>query len=328
MSDSVVHNTYAETITFCSGALGSFLYGIFAILSFLAFRGLWLHRRDEGRAARYLALYFFALFGASTTFMAASMHYIVNMFIDYVFYAPQKVTANLLTDGHTTELKIASVAFVVINALSSGFLLYRSASRSGFKAVICIPAVVISTVSTIFSILTVAHLSNPTSFPFATIYISLSNALHLMLFLLSTCQLRLSTPGVGCVSMAVESTSLLSLSSIAFVASYASRDAVFNIFFAIQGQIMCIVPVSLILFASAPDEESVPDAGSGAVSAPQSLHVVVSEKTRSDSAKRTLSQHEHEHDGEDIEIIALDHESSQETRPRSALVSLDGAMPV
>lgn len=99
-----------------------------------------------------------------------------------------------------------------------------------------------------FSLLNAFHVVVATSpfgmsraVPYATVYVSLASALHLVIVLLSAVQ----PPSKAWTwpTFVLDSTALLALSTIAFVASYAAGNAIFNVFFAVQAYVMVRGPL-------------------------------------------------------------------------------------
>ncbi|EJD42416.1 hypothetical protein AURDEDRAFT_168486 [Auricularia subglabra TFB-10046 SS5] len=324
---------YQDNVNFVSCMIGAFFYGVHAVLFLMSMKEIVMSRgRKILTPDSHLALGFFiiALFAAGTTFMSAFTQFIMDMFIDVVAH-PNAREAEYLIAGDVTSFKVANVAFVVINALSAGFLIHRTWELYDRRIIIVLPLLAVFIASTAISFVAALRVALPDSAfdavtaNYATIYVSLSSALNLVIFILLLAHLLPQhEKGLGWPSLTFETSALLAISSVIFVATYASNDAVFNVFFALHAQVMClaalIVALRLVYRCSVPTPASnrtvtsisadFPKGtqNSGVASRPDEM-VVMSEKWNGkagDTKRPRTGESAHSDRSEEAEIVSLD----------------------
>ncbi|EJD41420.1 hypothetical protein AURDEDRAFT_169584 [Auricularia subglabra TFB-10046 SS5] len=252
---------YIEHTNFASAIVGSFLYGAQFIIVLIA-----PHYFLRGKPWRevqwgWLA-YTVLLFVGSTLYMAASVKWASQMFIDERNY-PGGPVGYYLNAYNTPMIIFGNAAFIYTNFLADGFMarpliLYRTWiiwDRSWW--IVCFP-IIVYLASTIMSILTVYQLAQPGAQFFSTIglaltlpYFSLSISLNLLLTVMIVTKLlamrrRLRTAlgthharmYTGMPAMLVESAALYAVFSIMFIATYSINNSLFNVCLPIQARAM------------------------------------------------------------------------------------------
>ncbi|KZV93215.1 hypothetical protein EXIGLDRAFT_835856 [Exidia glandulosa HHB12029] len=251
---------YIEHNNFFSIVLGSIFYGIHFSLFLATLRYLW--RRNWRNVSWGLVLYVIALFVLATLYLAGSVHWRMRMFVDDRAY-PGGPAAFYIEQFSQTETILSNSAYIIINFLSDGLLLWRCwvIYNRNYRVVI-LPSLVFAA-STILSILVTYTIAQPgtvfattTAMRITLPYFALSMSLNMLLTLMIATRLLTARSQfnshhaqlfTSIISMLVESAALYAIFSIAFIITYTMKDALFNVVLHIQAQIMCISPLLILI---------------------------------------------------------------------------------
>jgi len=269
---------FIERGNLVGGVLGGVAYGMFLVLWFIC-----VHYQVSGKSMRQISwgllAYVSALLIASTVYFGASTKWVQQMFIDFRNYHLDNTTTDPLMTGplgfyendyNTPMIVLGNAAYVVLNSLADGLVLYRCYLIWNFNWLVMFVPTLMFLGSTAMSIITVwnnslpnAHFFGATSKAFATSWVILSMTLNIILTLLIVGRLLHARKKLVAVlgkqharlytsiaAMVVESAALYSGLSLLFIIFYEQLGVAINfvnIILPLLTQSMCIAPTLILV---------------------------------------------------------------------------------
>jgi len=252
---------YLEHINFRGLLVIAVAYGFLlavavAALYFLLFKPI-NGRRQWGQIA-----YVVVMLAGGTIYFGPQAKWTELMFIDDRNIPGGPNTFFFTQTGQFTVV-FSTAAYVVDNFLADALMLYRCALIWNFNwLVIIIPALwlIASTVLSFLLLVEAARPDIPFKIDFALPYFPLAMSLNIFLALLTAGKLLWArhklkgtlgsahTQIYGSVaSMIIESSSLYSITSLAYIIMYAQNNPAASEVLGLLGEVMCIAPVLIIL---------------------------------------------------------------------------------